>query len=162
MEVLKNKYLILNHNFEVLVFYSDKNSGKLLLPERLNYGEEEYPFFVRLREILESGGIYYDDASELKLVGRGPSQVIHEVIDDIEIQKTCVKRFWFTFGTFTEETLRRINDLCYEYELEPYFLGIEELQKIAIMSANAKPNSRSLVIDNKINKAIGCLKRSLR
>lgn len=158
MEVRKNKYLILNHNFEVLVFYSDKNFGKLLIPESLNYGQEEFPFFVRLREILESGGIYYGDASELELFGIKPPKAVHEVVDDVEFEKVFVKKFWFTFGTFTEDMLRSINDLCYEFDFEPHFLGIEELQNISIQGEN----NSTLMIDRKINKAIGSLKRSLK
>ena len=168
MENVIQKYFILNKDFEILVFIRDESNkdedrSTLFLPRNTNNDGTDYSFHRKLMQILKEDGINLDSPTFIRSQNSNSTRSSIRYVNNKPVLKKdkLSRRYYLTFGDFNSLTIAKIIELCDSYNILPYFLPIEELERITTKDIIYSYNN-PLSVEGNIKDAIKILKIILK
>lgn len=157
--IVADKYLILNSRREVLVFiHEGKEIDDVFLPRMIYGNEEEIIFQQKMMNIL-NGRVINDENSVYLYEQSKTATRIEEDQSRTKYQRT--KRYFACVTDFDDELVGSINEICQEFNIEPFFMPLGYLKHKAWKNIKIPREYRVINIDLDLPKPIKILELKL-
>jgi len=156
----KDKYIIYNEDFKVLVFISTTSTGHkhISIPGIIKEGYEN----------IDSTGEFYIKIIDL-LIKEEPHFLTQVILENDRYKSInnklkkvllkAVRTYYSYYKELKKEDYEQISKLSYEKDIEPYFLSITELKQLILDKSNKKTKYN---LDSHMKESLDELEKKLQ